>query len=188
MKKLFLIFVLLASFTYAQNNDKGNISFIFNGENINLPVTTITIRKQNDIIVSARAERNDSTIQKMISLEIGFKKLAPGDSSMSPLINIDIRLQNSIDQTGNNLSIRYDNNGVSSGKENYKRAHYGVYSKGERLDWDINNLSIRFNISKVEYVNSHLMIIGEFSGKFSSTIAPKGKFAEIKNGKFELII
>ena len=188
MKKLLIIIFLAASFIYAQKSSKGNISFNFNGKEINLPIHSITLMKQDNIVVTARAEHNDQNIQQMVSLELGFKKLAPGDKSMSPLFRIDINLRDNANHTGNDLSIQYDNKGISGGNGKNETAHYGVFNKGERVSWDINSLHMVFNVTNVVYSNKELKISGTFTGTFGSTIAPKGQIADIKDGKFEIII
>ncbi len=188
MKKIFVIIFVSAIVLFAQENNKGRISFIFNGEKIDLPFTAVTIMKQDHIIVNARAEHNVDKIQQMAALEIGFKKLAPGDSSLSPLIRVDINLRDNSNQTGNDLSIQYGESGLSSGGQKNEAAYYGEFNRGERVSWNINKLSLKFNVTNVIYAGRELIISGNFSGTFSSTLAPKGQVADIKDGKFEIII
>ena len=73
MKKLLILTLLAASLFFAQENSKGRISFVFNGEKFDIPISTVTIMKQNNILVSARAEHNDSTIIQTVNLEMGFE-------------------------------------------------------------------------------------------------------------------
>lgn len=188
MKKFLIIVFISATVLFAQENNKGRISFIFNGEKIDLPITSVTVMKQDQIIVNARAEHNVDKVQQMAALEIGFKKLAPGDSSLFPLIRININLRDDSRRTGNDLAIQYDNSGITGGNGKNEAAHYGVFNRGERVSWDINTISLRFNITNVSYTDKELKISGSFSGTFSSTIAPKGQVAEIKDGKFVIII
>jgi len=187
MKKLLIIIFLACSFIYAQENNKGNISFTFNGKKINLPIHSITLIKQDNIIVTARAEHNDENIQQMVSLELGFNKLSSSEKK-SPLFRIDINLRDNINHTGNDLSIQFDNKGISGGNGKNETAHYGVFNKGERVSWDINSLHMVFNVTNVSYSDKELKISGTFAGTFGSTIAPKGQVADIKDGKFEIII
>ncbi len=188
MKKLLIITFICAAALFAQENNKGRIIFIFNGEKIDLPITSVSIIKQEHIVVNARAEYNADKVAQMVALEIGFKKLAPGDSAAFPLIRINISLRDNSKQTGNDLSIQYDRNGVSGGNGENETAHYGVFNKGERVSWDINKLSLRFNITSVSYTDRQLKISGTFSGTFSSLIAPKGQIVDIKDGEFDIII
>ncbi len=187
MKKVFFIIVILSTFIYAQDN-KGRISFIFNGQKIDLPVTSVLLQNQNKILVSARAEINNSTIQQMAAIELCFKKLAPGDSALSFPINININVRNDANRTGKYLSIRFDENGIKSGNEKNSTASYGAFNNGERVSWDINTLHLSFNVSTVIYTGKELKIAGSFAGTFGSTIAPKSQIAEIKDGRFEIII
>jgi hypothetical protein len=188
MKKLIIIIFISVITLFAQGNNKGRISFIFNGEKIDLPFTSVTLIKQDHIILNARAEHNVDNVQQMAALKIGFKKLASGDSSLFPLIRININLRDNSKKTGNDLAIQYDHSGLTGGNGKNEAAHYGVFNRGERVSWDINKMSLRFNITSVLYIDNELKISGSFSGTFSSVIAPKGQVVEIKDGKFEIII
>ncbi len=188
MKKLLLIIFLTASVLFAQDNNKGRISFVFNGEKIDLAFTSILLQCSDKILISARAEHNDSNVQQMVALEIGFKKLASGDSALARPIIIDINLRNNVNRTGKYLSIRYDKNGLEGGKEENGAATYGAFNNGEKVSWNINSLHLMIGTTSVTYSGKELKITGSFSGTFGSTIAPKGQIAEIKDGKFEIII
>jgi hypothetical protein len=188
MKKLIIFILFAASLIFAQENNKGRISFVFNGEKIDLPVSNVTIAKYDNIILNARAEYNDSTVQQVISLEIGFKKLSSGDSALYFPFNIYINLKNNSNDSGENLTFSYTADGPKSGNEKHERAHFGVYSKGESLSWDVNRLQVTYDIANIIYTGKELKITGSFSGKFQSKIGPEGQIAEIKDGKFEIII
>ena len=210
MKKLLVIIFLAASVIVAQENDqkqsdplqlinqlshpktesnKGRISFIFNGEKIDLPINTVTIMKQNNIIVSARAEHNDSTGQQMVSLELGFKKLSIEGGGINERFRIDITVRDNSKLSGKDLSVWYDNeNWFNGDQQKRETAHYGIFNKGERVSWEINSLSLRINATKITYDGNNLKIIGEFSGTFRSTLAKDKEISEIKDGKFEIII
>jgi len=62
MKKLIILVLVTGSLIFAQENSKGRISLVFNGEKIDLPIRNVTVMKQNNILISIRAEYNDSTI------------------------------------------------------------------------------------------------------------------------------
>jgi hypothetical protein len=188
MKKLLLSTLLAASLIFAQENSKGRINLVFNGEKIDIPISTVTIMKQNNILVSARAEHNDSTIQQVVSLEIGLKNLSSGDSVLTYPITININVKNILKNSGKNLTFSYNENGAKSGNEKNDFASYGVYSRGESLSWNINRLQLSFNITDVIYTRKELKITGSFSGTFASEVAPKGQTADIKDGKFEIIL
>ena len=182
MKKLAIVF-LLALVTVFPQQDKGKISLTFNGEVIELPINTLTLRKEDKILISVRAEQNDSITQKMIALELGFNKLSAEDrKGLDPY---ETRLQ---------ISTR-DIKG-SSGKElllslhGEPEGHFGIYSKGERVSWDISILQVKFSIKKISCENDRIIIVGEFSGTFHSMLdrAVRKDIAEIKDGKFEIIL
>lgn len=188
MKRILVIIFIAVSALYAQDNNKGRISFIFNDEKIDLPFTSVFLQYENKILISARAEYNDSTLQETVAVELGFKKLSPEKSARSFPIKFDINIRDNANKTGKYLSLRYDDNGLESGNEKNDFANYGVYNKGEKVNWDINTLHLSFDVTNVIYTGKELKITGNFSGTFSSTLAPKGQVAEIKDGKFEIII
>jgi len=188
MKKLIILVLVTGSLIFAQENSKGRISLVFNGEKIDLPIRNVTVMKQNNILISIRAEYNDSTIQQIVAFEIGFKKLSPGDSSLDYPITMNINVRNHSNNSGKNLTFSYVHDGAKSGDEKNEQASYGIYSRGERLSWDINSFQLSIYVANVIYTGKELKITGSFSGIFRSTIAPKDQIAEIKDGKFEIII
>ena len=188
MKKIIILVLMVISFTSAQENNKGRISMVFNGEKIDLPIRSVTIMKQNNILISIRAEYNDSTIQQMVAFEIGFKKLSPGDSALDYPLSMDINVRNRSNNSGKNLTFSIDGDGAKSGDEKNEHASYGIDSKGERLSWDINSFQLSINVANVIYTGKELKITGSFNGTFQSTIAPKEQIAEIKDCMFEIII
>ncbi len=189
MKKVLLLLLFIVPFIYAQQNSKGTISLMFNGEKIDLPVRTVILRKEDHIILSIRAEHNDSNIQQMVSLEVGLNELSSGPNAETlEGTRIDINTRNAATNSGKSLSIWFNNNKPANGKSQSEAAHYGVFNKGERVSWEINSISMKLAVTSVKYVNGSLHIEGEFQGIFKSTLAPKGQVAEIKDGKFEVII
>jgi len=124
----------------------------------------------------------------MIGMEITFKKLSPGDSMLSLPLTMNINVRNHSNNSGKNLTFSFEPDGAKSGDEKNEHASYGIYSHGERLTWDINSLQLWFDVTNVIYTGKELKITGGFNGIFRSTIAPKDQVAEIKDGKFEIII
>ncbi len=189
MKKLLIIIFVSAIALFAQENNKGRISLVFNNEKIDLPINTITIMKQNNILVSVRAEHNDSISQQMVSLELGYSKLSTERSEGEGSFRIDISTRDNSKLSGKDLSVWYDSKyEFASDKQGRETAHYGVFNKGEKVSWEINSLSLRINTSKIIYDGNNLKIVGEFSGTFRSTLAKDKEISEIKDGKFEIII
>jgi len=182
MKKLVIVFLLAFVTVFPQQN-KGKISLTFNGEVIELPINTLTLRKEDKILISVRAEQNDSITQKMIALELRFKKLSAEENK--GLEGYGTRLQissrNNVEHSGREFMLNLSNDG---------EGRYGIYKKGERVSWDITNLQMKFSMKKISYENDKLIIVGEFSGNFQSKLdgTLRKDIAEIKDGKFEIII
>ena len=182
-----LLFVLLIVFSFyipAQENYKGRVSLTFNNEKIDIPINSIILRKEVQIILSIRAERNDDSVQQMVSMELSFNKLTKGKGGQTmDNLGMTISSQNKSTASGGEVTFSF--------AARNEHASYSVSRKGERISWDINSFSLKFNISEMNYVDSQFKIIGDFKGEFRS-IDEKGNLrkdiAEIKDGKFEIII
>jgi len=188
MKKVLFLISFLVPFLLAQQSNNGNIRLVFNGEKINLPINAVSIHKDNGIILSIKAEKEDSIIKQMVKLELGLNELSSKPDAVTfEGTRIDIRTRDNKNISGKELSMWFD--GQSGDENNYfEAAHYSVFSEGERVSWEINSLSMKLNITDVYYINGALHINGEFNGTFKSTLAPEGQVAEIKDCKFEVII
>ena len=184
MKKILVVLFLLSVCLFPQEN-KGRISLTFNDEKIDLAINTITLRKENHILISVRAEQNDSISQKMVAIELGFKKLTSDEKEGldGEGIRMQIDTRDKSKEEGKSFIFRYP----PLGEED---ASYGVYNKGERMTWSVNSISMKLNIKEVNFSNGLLKIIGEFSGIFKSALDGKTRkeVAEIKDGVFEIII
>ena len=188
MKKVLFLISFLVPFLLAQQSNNGNISLVFNGEKINLPINVVSIHKDNSLILSVKAEKEDSILQQMVNLELGFKELSSkSDAETLEGTRIDIRTRNNKNNSGKELSMWFDGLSVDD-KDYFEAAHYGVFNKGERVSWEINSISLKINIKDVEYKDGALHINGELNGTFRSTLAPEGQVAEITDCKFEIII
>ncbi len=184
MKKLFLLVLFLAPVLFSQQNNNGNISLVYNGEKIDLPINSITIQKENRIILSIKAEQKDENIQERVALDLGLKELSSEpDAETLEGIKIEISTRDNTTDSGKELSFRFGNE-----KENYGASFYGVSNRGKKSSWKINSVSMKINITDVKYINGVLHLTGEFSGTFKSSDAPEGLTAEIKNCSFEIII
>jgi hypothetical protein len=140
MKKVCWLALFLVPILFAQQNNKGNISLVFNGEKIDLPIYRVSINKLDGITLNISAQQNDLQMHKKVALELKLKELSPNpDAEILEGTKIEIV---TIDTTnsGNILSIRFGNESDSG------FAHYVVLN------------------------------------------APEDQFAEIKDGKFEIII
>ena len=76
MKNLLVIISMLAMCSFAQQRNCGNISLIFNGEQIDLPIKKVFLNKDEVIVLSFEAENQDANVYQFVSLNIGLKKLS----------------------------------------------------------------------------------------------------------------
>jgi hypothetical protein len=174
---------------FAQNENNGNISFVFNGKKIDLPISSVTLTKHNNIVLSLRCEYDGPKDQQMIGFDIALKELSTNSSAMlNEGTKININTRNKINLSGQDLTVWFGMNKNESRDMDNETANYSVFGKGQKANWQITSKTFNLTITKVDYMNKKLNITGEFSGSFSSTIAPKGKVAEIKDGVFNIII
>jgi hypothetical protein len=189
MKKILLLISLIAPLLFAQQNTKGHISLVFNDEEISLPISTVSIHKENFIILSIKAEKQDSIIQQIITLELGLKELS-SESNAGTLegTKIEIYSRNNTTNTGKELLLWFsDLSGDTESKADVP-PHFSVYNKGETVSWEINSLSMEIHITDIKYVDKDLHINGKLNGTFKSTLIPEGQAAEVKDCRFEIII
>ena len=189
MKKLIIMIFFGLSTLFAQKVNNGSINFVFNGERINLPISTVTITKRNDIVLSLRCDYNGAKEQQMIGFDIALKKLSVNSSALlNKGTKININIRNKTDLSGQDLTVWFGMDDSESRNESSETANYSAFEKGQKASWQITSKSFNLIISKVEYAKDKLRITGKFNGYFNSKIAPKGKVAEIKNGTFTIII
>jgi len=189
MKIIFLLICFSAFFLSAQNYGQGTISLVFNDEKISLPINGVTIQKGKGILLRFEAEYNDSIVQQMVAIEIGLKKLSSKpDAETLEGTRIVIYTRDNKTNSGKDLSIWFNDNEFGNEKNKSEGAHYAVFNKGKKVSWEINSVSMKFDITSIDYIDETLHIIGEFSGTFKSTLAPEGKVAKIDECKFEIII
>jgi hypothetical protein len=188
MKKIFFLVLFMVPFVIAQQGNYGNISLVFNGQKINLPVSYITIVRDKSIIVKFKAEKTDSLSQQIISFQLAFKELsAKPDAELLDGTRINVRTRDYKNGSGSDLALWMEDKNESR-EEKYERTQYSFFNKGERISWGINSLSMKINTTSVEYKDGALHIKGELNGTFKSSLAPAGKYAEITDCNFELII
>ncbi len=183
MKKIFLIVLIIIPFLNAQQYDKGYINLVFNGVSIDLPINAVSINKENAISIRISAEQNDSEIQKRVTLELKLRELSiKKDAELLDGITIDVSTSDNTTNSGSSLYIRLGSD------KNQEAAHYEKLTKGKKSNWKINSISLKVNITDIKYFNGTLHLTGECNGMFKSNDAPENQAAEIKNGKFEIII
>jgi len=188
MKKILLVLWFIVPFLSAQTDSKGTISCVFNGEKINLPISKVSIQKDKSILLSIKAKQQDSIVQQMVTLRLGLKELSyESDVEILDDTRIELSTRDNKNNSGKELSFWFAD---KSGKNRKKSevAHYGVYNKGEKISWEINSISMKIDITDIQYKDGALHINGEFNSVFKSKWAPEGQEAEIKDGKFEIII
>ena len=181
MKKYFVvILILFCSITFAQENNKGKISLIFNGEKIDLPINVVTLRKENKVLISIRAERNTENVQQLFSLEWEFKKLSNDDKDLSMYDAFLLNVVNNKQGQKDELLFRMTND--AEGGEL-------VVKKGMRY-WNLASFDMKFNIENVSFENSSIIIKGNLSFKARDTKSktPLEPVSEIKDCKFEIVI
>jgi hypothetical protein len=189
MKKILIIILFGLSTLLAQNENNGSISFVFNGEKIDLPISSVTITKHNDIVLSLRCEYDGPKEQQMIGFDIALKELSTNSTAMlNEGTRININTRDKINLSGQDLTVWFGMDKNDNRNMGDETANYSVFGKGQKANWQITSKTFKLTITKVNYVNKKLRITGEFNGSFSSTIAPKGKVAEIKDGIFKIII
>lgn len=191
MKKMILFICIMASFLSAQQNNMGTVSLIFNGDKIVLPINKTTIQKKKVILLRFEAEYKDSLLKQMVAIQIGLVELSSKDDPASETLEgtrIDIYTRDNRTDSGKDLSIWFDDNGPVNEYNKSDVAHYGIYNKGEKLSWEINTISMKMDITSIDYKNNALHIKGEISGTFKSTLAKDEQEAKIEQCKFEIIL
>lgn len=181
MKKyLLFVLILFCSITYAQENYKGKISLTFNKEKIELPFNLVSLRKENNVVISARAELNNENIQQLISLEWEVKKLSTSDKDLNLYDTFLLNVINNKKGKKNELLFRMNNNG-KNGKL--------VVQKGTRI-WDLTSFAMKFNIKNISFENSSIVIKGNLSLKArdKNSKTPMKPISEIKDCEFEIVI
>lgn len=176
-KSLVFIFVLTLPL-FSQQNEKGRINLIFNDEKIDLPVNLVVIRKENRIFINVRAEQRNDKFLQMVSLELVMRQLHP-DSLEDEGIQFDIMTKNLLESSGKDLSFRIP-----------QFARYSSYNKNQRVTWENISFGLKIGIKNLVYIENRLKITGVFRAEFRSIESkdPMIPIAEIKDGKFEIII
>ena len=168
---ILLLSIIFSSSSYA--DDKGRISLTFNDAKIDLPVNSVVLRKENFIVLTARAELNNENIKQLISMEMSFNSLSKDSVDVYDSFLIEVRNQGSAISSREVMIIRFEDNG-DDGEVSY--------TKGSK-SWNANAISLRFDVSKIDFLNDHLMIQGTFNVKIRSTESetPLIPVAEIKD-------
>lgn len=177
---LAIIIILFSSVTFAQENNKGQISLMFNGEKIELPINVVSLRKENKVLISIRAERNNENVQQLFSLEWEFKKLSTDDKDLSMYDAFLLNVVNNKQDKRDELLCRFTDDAKGGGI---------IVKKGTQT-WSLANIAMKFNIESVSFENSSIKIKGNLSFQTRDTKSetPLEPISEIKDCKFEIVI
>jgi hypothetical protein len=181
MKKIFFVIIVISQFIFPQEGYKGKISLILDGEIIEAPITSIILRKEDDLILTARAELNETNLQKLISIEIIFKGDTLSDKQKE--LRINVKTANKFESSGRELSFHYPPDDAT---DSFIR--YSSYNKQEHLSWRINSIGLQFVNTNPVFENGTIKINGYFFGTITPSSPDDKKTIEIKDGKFEISI
>lgn len=193
---MIIVFILTALPMFSQELYKGNISFTFNNEKYDLPLNTVSIRKENDLIISARGEKNDSFVQQMVSLEFSIERLGVDLQAGSIIFKDGIRDEHGKKLFGKTFAISFqsrdsrNNSGESlSYSTEVNRAQIEIYKSYNRSNWQAPAVIFTARIDEISYKNNELRIKGPFSAKFEKLEDKQSKtLVELKEGKFEIVL
>jgi hypothetical protein len=188
MKKIIILYLLIVPFIFSQQRNNGNISLVFNKEKIDLQISSVTLIKNTGIVLSIKAENQDSNYQQFVALELGLKKLSEEpDAETFDGTKIIIRTRDNKTDSGKELAIWFEDDDFTGSEKASETIHYGIYNKGERISWGITSVSLKIDITEVQFKDGVMHIEGEFNGEFKSNAAPPGQTAVVENGKFNII-
>lgn len=180
MIRIILVLILLTISVAAQENNKGKVSLIFNGEKIELPITMVSLKKENVIVLSMRAEKNSNDIQQLVSFQLGFKKLSSEDKYLEVYDDFLLNVINK--KAGKNEEILFKMiENATDGELTVK--------KGNQT-WNLASFGMKLNIEKVSFENSSIIIKGNlsFKARDAKSKTPLEPVSEIEDCKFEIII
>ena len=180
MKNIIVALLIFSSIIFAQENYKGKVSFIFNDEKIELPIKTVSLRKENKVLISIRAEQNNENVHQYFSLQWEFEKLSTDDKDLSMYDAFSSAVGNRNKSKKEELRFRM-NNSANDGELFVK--------KGNRT-WKLASFAMKFNIESISFENSAITIKGSMSLKArdAKSKTPLEPVSEIKDCKFEIVI
>jgi hypothetical protein len=180
MKNIIIALLFFSSIIIAQENYKGKVSFTFNDEKIELPIKTVSLRKENKVLISIRAEKNNGNVHQYFSLQWEFKKLSTDDKDLSMYDAFSLTVVNSNKSKKEKLQFRMNNNS-NDGR---------LFVKKDNRTWDLTSFAMRFEIENISFENSAITIKGSMSLKARDVKSktPLEPVSEIKDCKFEIVI
>jgi len=192
MKYFGILFLLFAINIVAQNVNKGRISLSFNGEKIDLPISTVTMKKGKNIKISARAEINNEKIQKVIALDLTLTELSLDKIKPERVddFKLEVRSKREI-KSSKGIVMHSEKSFLISLAEKNWILEFSLSEGGEQLTWkNLRGITIRLNITNIVFIDNSVRISGEFAASLKSGFKyfSKKEIAKITNGKFEIII
>lgn len=169
MKNIIIIMIFTVTAILAQDN-KGRVTLTLNGEKFDMPINSVSVRKENKILINIRAEESDSVHAKIISMELAYNNLTQDE-------------KNGFDIYSSRIQVSTNNNHEGSGSDfildfRPKGEGFSVrYSKSERVQSNFNYLSMKIYDQKITYDGNVLVIELSFSGEWgwNSTGSPGKK-------------
>ena len=181
MKKYLIIaLILLCSIAYAQESYKGKISLVFNGEKIELPINVITLKKEDKVLISVRAEQSNEEGKQLFKLEWEMNKLSTNDEDLTMTDAFLLNVVNNVEGKIDELRFRMDNNDEDGEL---------FVQKGDRT-WNLTSMAMKFNIGNVSFDNSSILIQGSlsFKARDGKSEDPIKSVSEVEDCKFEIVI
>ncbi|MCW8848429.1 MAG: hypothetical protein OQJ81_00515 [Melioribacteraceae bacterium] len=181
MKKYLVVtLILLCSIAYGGENYKGKISLIFNGEKIELPINFVTLKKENKILISIRAEQSNKEDQQLFKLEWEMDKLSTNDKDLTMTDAFLLSVVNNEEGKIDELRFRMDNNGEDG----------ELFVQREERTWNLTSMAMKFNIENVLFEDSSIFIEGNlsFKARDGKSENPLKSVSEIEDCKFEIVI
>jgi hypothetical protein len=178
MKNFLLIFFTMVAILFAQDN-KGRVTLTLDGEKYDIPVNSVSLRKENNIIIDVHAEESDSVHSKMVSMELIYKNLTADEKTGFDLFSsrLQVRKFDRRDESGSDLVLDFSPKG---------EGFSATYSKSQKLISNFNYLNMRVNDQKITYDGKFLVIQLCFSGEWgwnSTDGSGKKNISRIKDCK-----
>jgi hypothetical protein len=177
MKKYLVVaLILLGSILYAQENNKGKILLTFNGEKIELPINVVTLKKEDKVLISVRAEEG----KQLFKLEWEMNKLSTKDEDLIMSDAFLLNVVNNVDGKIDELRFKMENN--DEGGELFVQ-------KGDR-NWNLTSMAMKFNIESILFENSSILIGGNlsFQARDAKSETPMKSVSEVEDCQFEIVI
>lgn len=190
MKSAFLSFAILFLTIslpgYAQQSDKGEITFLFNDEKISLPIKSINLQKDHTIHLHIIAEQSDSESHRSFRLNLVLQELSIDQRSIDTG-RCNISFQATIQRPSGEHSISLE---VAADQSRYSEVDRTDADRNRNESWDMLTNSMSIKVKNILFDGKKLKLVGEFSSQHSISHkdAKSEKTIAIRGGRFEVII